>query len=52
MIWRYPGEQPKNVPSHIKLMSWMPQNDLLAHNNTKVFVTHCGEKVPVLDPVE
>ena len=23
-------------------LSWSPQNDLLGHQNTKVFVTHCG----------
>ena len=42
VIWRFGGELPKDVPPHVKLVKWLPQNDLLAHPNTKVFVTHCG----------
>lgn len=29
-------------PSKILTSSWIPQNDLLGHPNTKVFVSHCG----------
>ena len=42
VIWRFSGKHLKNVPPHVKLVQWLPQNDLLAHPNTKVFVTHCG----------
>ena len=30
------------MPSNVKFMSWLPQNDLLAHNKTKLFITHGG----------
>ena len=29
-------------PSHILTSLWLPQNSLLAHENCRVFVTHCG----------
>ena len=31
-----------NVPSNVRVMSWVPQNDILAHKNLKLFITHCG----------
>lgn len=30
--------QPKNV----FISKWLPQDDVLAHNNTKMFFSHCG----------
>ncbi|XP_074653143.1 UDP-glucuronosyltransferase 2A1-like [Tubulanus polymorphus] len=30
------------VPKNVKLLNWLPQSDLLAHPNTKLFLTHCG----------
>src|SRR6218665_1497 len=30
------------VPSNVKLFSWLPQNDILGHANTRLFITHCG----------
>ena len=37
------GKKTKIV-GNVMFMSWIPQNDLLAHKNTKIFITHCGDK--------
>jgi UDP:flavonoid glycosyltransferase YjiC (YdhE family) len=30
------------VPSNVKMLSWLPQNDILGHRKTRLFITHCG----------
>ncbi|XP_043912542.1 2-hydroxyacylsphingosine 1-beta-galactosyltransferase-like isoform X2 [Protopterus annectens] len=42
VIWRYFGQKPRNLGNNTKTMEWLPQNDLLGHPSTKVFVSHCG----------
>jgi len=42
VIWRYTGPAPKNLANNTRLTSWFPQNDVLAHPLTKLFITHCG----------
>nr|XP_046231599.1 UDP-glucuronosyltransferase 2A1-like [Scatophagus argus] len=42
VIWRFSGETPKTLAANTKLSDWIPQNDLLGHPKTKVFVTHGG----------
>ena len=41
-IWRYNHPFPEHVPNHIRLIKWMPQNDVLAHPNVILFITHGG----------
>ena len=42
VIWKWDGEEMAGLPSNVILQSWVPQQDLLAHPNLKVFVTHGG----------
>ncbi|XP_073831456.1 UDP-glycosyltransferase UGT5-like, partial [Musca autumnalis] len=42
MIWHdsdYPGEKAENIINR----EWLPQDDILAHTNVKLFVTHGGQ---------
>ena len=36
------GYIPSFLNANIKVVSWLPQNDLLAHENIKAFVSHAG----------
>lgn len=29
VLWRYTGVVPEDIPKNVKLMKWLPQNDLL-----------------------
>ncbi|KAK2920384.1 UDP-glucuronosyltransferase 2A2-like isoform X2 [Channa argus] len=42
VIWRYSGETPQTLAANTKLYDWIPQNDLLGHPKTRVFVAHGG----------
>ncbi|XP_057697958.1 UDP-glucuronosyltransferase 2B16-like [Corythoichthys intestinalis] len=42
VIWSYRGSKPSTLGNNTLLVGWMPQNDLLGHPKTKVFVAHGG----------
>jgi len=33
---------PISLPPNVRIEEWLPQNDLIGHPSTKVFMTHCG----------
>ncbi|PFX28938.1 UDP-glucuronosyltransferase 2B1 [Stylophora pistillata] len=42
VIWKLKGYIPSSLSPNIKVMKWIPQNDLLAHKDIKAFVSHTG----------
>nr|XP_015218913.1 PREDICTED: UDP-glucuronosyltransferase 2A1-like isoform X2 [Lepisosteus oculatus] len=42
VLWRYSGEKPDTLSPNTRVYDWIPQNDLLGHPKTKVFITHGG----------
>ncbi|XP_063052645.1 UDP-glucuronosyltransferase 2A3-like [Engraulis encrasicolus] len=42
VIWRHQGPKPSTLGNNTLLVDWLPQNDLLGHPKTKVFVAHGG----------
>lgn len=42
VIWRHKGIKPHSLGNNTLLLDWLPQNDLLGHPKTKLFVAHGG----------
>ncbi|XP_038131420.1 UDP-glucuronosyltransferase 2B31-like [Cyprinodon tularosa] len=42
VIWKHKGKKPSTLGNNTLLLDWLPQNDLLGHPKTKVFVAHGG----------
>ena len=42
VIGRYTGEGCNTTAKNVKMLPWIPQNDLLGHPSTSLFISHCG----------
>nr|XP_016927408.2 UDP-glycosyltransferase UGT5-like [Drosophila suzukii] len=42
ILWKFENESLRNLPANVKVQSWMPQADILAHPNVNVFISHGG----------
>lgn len=42
VIWKYENETLPNKPDNVMISPWVPQRDILAHKNVKLFITHGG----------
>lgn len=40
ILWKF--EATLQVPSNVMIASWLPQNEILAHRNVKLFISHGG----------
>ena len=57
VLWKWESEEMEGKPDNVMLSKWLPQQDLLAHPNLKLFISHMGQsssqealchKVPVV----
>ncbi|KAF5298652.1 hypothetical protein FQA39_LY11728 [Lamprigera yunnana] len=42
VLWKLESSNTPNLPKNVKISKWLPQKDLLAHKNMKLFITHGG----------
>lgn len=42
VLWKWEGDTLPGQPTNVKIVHWIPQMDVLAHPNVRVFITHGG----------
>lgn len=42
VLWKFEDESLTNVSSNVMIQKWLPQNDILAHPNVVLFISHGG----------
>ncbi|KAK9745650.1 UDP-glucoronosyl and UDP-glucosyl transferase [Popillia japonica] len=42
VLWKYTGDDLVGASKNVIIRKWYPQNDILAHKNVKIFITHNG----------
>ncbi|XP_069686452.1 UDP-glycosyltransferase UGT5-like [Periplaneta americana] len=42
VLWKWESDILPGQPSNVRTGKWLPQQDILAHRNVRLFITHCG----------
>lgn len=42
VLWKFDDDVLKEKPQNVKIMKWLPQQDVLRHPNIKLFITQAG----------
>lgn len=42
ILWKWESDKVPNLPSNVMVKDWLPQSDILAHKNVKLFIGHGG----------
>lgn len=42
VLWKFETDLP-NLPDNVMIGQWLPQDDILAHRNIQLFISHCGK---------
>jgi glucuronosyltransferase len=43
VLWKWETEHMDGLPANVMLSKWLPQQEVLAHPNVKLFITHGGQ---------
>lgn len=42
VVWKFESDTLPGQPPNLMISKWLPQSNILAHPNIRIFITHCG----------